>query len=127
MSTRNGQGDRVVWALFMAGPLIWGAHFMSVYLVAEAVCAVGAGNARVLGLQAVSMATLAATVVAGAATLVAARWSYRYWQARRDPGSDWLDGDDQNPGLALAGVLLALVFLAAILFVGVPAAFLAPC
>lgn len=127
MSSRSERSSSAVWVLFVAGPVIWFSHFMAVYLLADAICAAGGSDARVIGLQPVSMATLAVTAIAVAAALFVALRAYRHWQARRDPASDWLDGDDGNAGLALAGALLALVFVAAILFVGVPAAFLDPC
>ena len=55
---------RVVWVVFLGGPVIWFAHFMLVYLVAEAGCT-GDGP----GLDAVrppvpDAVTLAATAVA---------------------------------------------------------------
>lgn len=116
-----------VWVLFVAGPVIWGGHFMAVYLLAEAVCAAGGTDARLLGLRPVSTVTLAATAIAVVMTLVLAVSAYRHWRERRAPASDWLDGDDLNPGLALAGALLGVLFVIAILFVGLPAAFLEPC
>lgn len=121
------QRNRLTWLLFLAGPAIWFAHFMAVYLLAEAVCALDGDRTEVLGLRPVALVTLVATAVAVGATLLLAAAAHRRWQGHRDPGSDWLDGDDLNPGLLLAGALLGLVFVAAILFVGLPAAFLDPC
>lgn len=126
MNAPTEQADRMIWVLFLAGPVIWIAHFMAVYLLAEAVCAADGTTTRVLGLRPVSLVTLAATAAAVAATSLLAGIAHRRWRDRRE-SPDWLAGDDLNPGLALAGALLGVVFVVAILFVGVPAAFLDPC
>lgn len=127
MNGHTERHDRMVWVLFLAGPVLWFAHFMAVYLLAETVCAVDGTDTRLLGFRPVSFVTLAATAGAIIATGLLAGRAYRQWQGRRDPTSDWLAGDDLNPGLELAGALLGILFITAILFVGVPAAFLDPC
>lgn len=126
MSARTG-GSRAVWALFLAGPVIWFGHFMAVYLLAEAACAAGGLDTDLLGLSALSLVTLLVTVAAAVAALVLAGVAHRRWRARTDDPADWLAGDDRNAGLALAGSILGVMFVVAILFVGLPAAFLEPC
>lgn len=118
-----------LWALFLAGPVISFTHFMAVYLLAEATCAVGGPGPDVLGLSLLSLVTLAATAVAIAAIAVLAVLAYRRWRASTDGdrAEDWIEVTDRNPGLAFAGFVLGLVFIAATAFVGVPAAFLEPC
>jgi hypothetical protein len=113
--------------LFLAGPSIWFAHFMVVYLVVEAGCASGGFDAEVADLDVLSFFTIATTVAAIGVTLVMAEWSRRLWNRRAVDKSDWLDGDDRHAGLALAGVLLGVTFTIAILFVGLPAVFLESC
>ena len=127
MSGRTDQHDRLAWVLFLAGPVLWFTHFMAVYLLAEAVCAAGGSDTRWLGLRPVSIATLVATALAVLATGLLAGRAFGQWRQRRDPSSDWLAGDDLNPGLLLGGALLGVLFVVAILFVGLPAAFLVPC
>lgn len=117
----------MIWVLFLAGPVIWFAHFMGVYVVAEAACVRGEKDTSVFGLHPLSWLTLVATGIAVAVSALLTWRAWQRWRARRDPASDWLSGDDQNPGLALAGALLGVVFILSILFVGVPAAFLDPC
>lgn len=127
MSGVSERSSRMIWVLLVAGPVIWFTHFMAVYSLAEAVCAMSPSDQRLLGLQLVSLATLIATALAVFATALYGWFAYRYWRARRSAGFDWLDGDDLNPGLALAGCLLSALFVVAVLFVGVPAAVLDPC
>jgi len=116
----------MISVLLVAGPTIWCAHFMVVYLFAEAVCA-GGGPTQVLGVGMVSMLTLAATGVALAATLLLTRVAHRRRRQRSGPASNWLAGDNLDPGLALTGALLGFLFVIAILFVAMPAAVLDPC
>ncbi|MBW3549056.1 MAG: hypothetical protein KY452_13115 [Actinobacteria bacterium] len=117
--------------LFLAGPSIWMAHFFLVYLVAEAMCAVGV-DAEVLSLPLLSAATLLATALAVVAAAVTTLLAYRRW--RTASASRASDGDrssepqgEHDAQIALAGFLLGILFIVAILFVGMPAAALDPC
>ncbi len=118
--------------LFLAGPSIWMAHFFVVYLVAEALCVVGV-NAEVLSLPLLSAATLLATALAVVATAVTTLLAYRRWR-RTASVSHVADGDgssatqgEHDAQIALAGFLLGILFIVAILFVGMPAVVLDPC
>jgi hypothetical protein len=115
-----------VWLLFLAGPVIWISHFMAVYLLVEAACATAATQHELLGMHVLSVATLAATAAAVILTVVTSGRAYARWRSATS-GGDWLDVTDRNPGLAFAGFLLGVVSIAAICFVGLPAAFLEPC
>lgn len=117
--------------LFLAGPSIWMAHFFAVYLVAEAMCAVGA-DAEVLSLPLLSAATLLATALAVVAAGVTTLLAYRRWRrtARASHVADKQSPETQgghDEQIALAGFLLGILFIVAILFVGMPAAVLDPC
>lgn len=126
MSTATPAPRLSAWVLLLAGPVIWFAHFMGVYLLVEAACAVEATEREVLGLHVLSLTTLAATAVAVAVTLVASGLAYLRW--RRGAGeTEWLDVTDSNAGLAFAGFVLGILSIVAICFVGVPAAVLEPC
>lgn len=117
----------MIWVLFLAGPVIWITHFMGVYVLAEAVCAAGGVDVRAFGIPLLSLVTLVATALAVAAVIVLAVRAFRVWRA--DPGDPpgWLPGGERDAGLALAGWLLGILFAVAILFTGIPAAFLEPC
>ena len=118
--------------LFLAGPSIWMAHFFAVYLVAEVLCAVGVG-AEVLSLPLLSAVTLLATALAVVAAAVTTVLAYRRWRHTAS-ASQVADGDqssetreEHDAQIALAGFLLGILFIVAILFVGMPAAALGPC
>lgn len=115
--------------MFLAGPVIWTAHFLFVYLVVEAGCT-GVGP----GLQAFrppvpTIVTLGATVLAAAASLASAAWAYRRWRADRDQAGDGaaVEPIDRGGSLALIGSILSLLGFVVVLFVGVPALFLPAC
>ncbi len=117
--------------LFLAGPSIWMAHFFAVYLVAEVLCAVGV-DAEVLSLPLLSAATLLVTALAVVAAAVTTVLAYRRWRrtvsashVADDQSSETQGGHDAQ--IALAGFLLGILFIVAILFVGMPAAALDPC
>jgi uncharacterized membrane protein len=107
-----------LWAVLLAGPVIWINHFMVVYLLAEAACAaVDSEDMWFIGSDALVAVTIAATVVAAAACVFAGWWTRRH--------ATGAEGDESI--LAWAGVLLAIGSLVAVLAVGLPAAVLGPC
>jgi hypothetical protein len=110
---------RARWALamFVAGPLIWSAHFLLVYLIVEAGCSGDGPGLRLFDPPVPKVATLAATAAAAAAALACAGWSYRRWRASEHEGG----------ALAFAGFLLSLLSFVTILAVGLPALFLPSC
>ncbi|MBY5164372.1 hypothetical protein [Salsipaludibacter albus] len=124
---------RRAMAMFVAGPVVWFAHFMVVYLVAEAGCTGDGPGLSVFDPPAVAIITIAATVVAVLACLWIARWEYRRWRAgrarvERDGEAEPQLADDRHGGpLAFVGMLLALVSLLSVLFVGLPALVLTGC
>lgn len=120
--------------LFVAGPVVWFAHFMFVYVVAEAGCTGAGTGLRLLDPPVPTVVTLAATAVATVACAVIAWWEYQRWQADRRPlpadhADDVPESEDPQIGGALAftGFLLAVVSLLSVLFVGLPAAVLPAC
>ena len=126
---------RARWALamFVAGPVIWSAHFLLVYLTVEAGCSGGGPGLRLFDPPVPKVVTLAATVVAAAAALACAGWSYRRWRARTsepaaDEAADLAGGlTDRGGTLAFAGFLLSLLSVVTILAVGLPALVLPSC
>lgn len=122
-------GARSLIAIMLAGPVIWSAHFLAVYLLTEVVCSNEGTGSELLAPRVATVATLAATVVAALACLGTAGWGWRRWRADRQeraagPG---LEPADPGGALALLGALLSLLGLVTVVIVGVPALFLAPC
>lgn len=116
-------------ALLLAGPLLWMAHFMLVYLVAEAGCTGGGPGLRVLDPPVPTVVTLAATAVAAIACLATAALAYRRWRVRRGQhaGGGGLEPVDHGGSLAFAGFVLSLLGAVQVVFVGAPALVLAAC
>ena len=121
-------------ALFVAGPVVWFAHFIVVYVVAEAGCTGGGTGLRLFDPPVPTVVTLVATAVATVACAAIAWWEFQRWQAGRHPmpahhADDVPESDDPESGgaLAFAGFLLAVVSLLSVLFVGLPALVLPPC
>lgn len=124
-------GDRRAWgamALFLAGPIIWSAHFMLVYLVVEAGCTGEGPGLRVFDPPVPTVFTLVATAVATVACLGTALLAYRRWRTdrRQDPEAGPA-GPAHGGALTFAGVWLSLLGAVNILFVGLPALVLPAC
>jgi hypothetical protein len=121
---------RTTIAVFLAGPVIWSAHFLLVYLVVEAGCTGDGPGLRLFDPPAPTVVTLVATAVAALACLAAAAWGYRRWRAGQHEVADDAGGlgeHDRGGSLAFAGFLLSLLGLVTVLFVGVPAVALPAC
>jgi hypothetical protein len=126
---------RVIWVVFLAGPMTWFAHFMLVYLVVEAGCTGDGPGLRLFDPPVPTVVTLAATAVAALACLALAGWAYRWWRAStHEPTADeagdlsgHLEDHDRGRSLAFAGFLLSMLSFAAVLFVGLPALVLPAC
>jgi hypothetical protein len=128
---------RARWALamFVAGPLIWSAHFLLVYLIVEAGCSGDGPGLRLFAPPMPKVATVAATAAAAAAALACAGWSFRRWRASGhepaadEPGDPAGSHQDRDRGgtMAFAGLLLSLLAFVTVLAVGVPALFLPSC
>lgn len=116
-------------AVFLAGPVIWSAHFMVVYLAVEAGCTGGGPGLRAFDPPVPTVVTLAATAIAALACLATAAWGYRRWRAGLHEPADGaeLESADRGGSLALAGLLMSLLGFVTVLFVGLPALVLPAC
>lgn len=142
---RRGPPSKI-WLIVLAGPVIWFAHFGAVYLLSEVACRFGLLEGEVLGLRALAVVVLAATIVAAAGALVPSVLAWRRWHhlvasgigtppEQRGAVSDrphpsgrvGAASPDRDRSLAFVGVLLGVMFVLAILAVGLPALVLAPC
>jgi hypothetical protein len=117
---------RTTIAMFLAGPVIWSAHFLLVYLVAEAGCTGDGPGLRLFDPPVPTVVTLVATAVAALACLASATWSYRRWRASQHEAGD-LGQPGRGGSLAFAGFLLSLLGMVTVLFVGLPALALPAC
>jgi heme/copper-type cytochrome/quinol oxidase subunit 3 len=126
---------RVIWVAFLAGPVIWFAHFMIVYMAAEAGCSGDGPGLDLFDPPVPTIVTLAATVVAAVACVWTAAWAWRRWRdrPRTQPwgATDDLAADlelgDRDGLLSFAGFLLSVLAFVSVLLVGLPALVLPAC
>jgi hypothetical protein len=108
-------GSAPTWVALLAGPVLWIAHFVVVYVGSEITCR-GDGT-EWGGTPAATVITLTATAAAVIAIGIAALLTER---ERRRPAA----GDNR---LLAVGLALDALFAASVLAVGVPALVLDPC
>lgn len=113
--------------LLLAGPLIWSAHFMVVYLAVEAGCTGDGPGLDRFDPPAPTVFTLAATAVAALACAATALWAYRRWRTQHPNGSSTDQTHGQVGTLAFAGFVLSLLGVVAVLLIGLPAFVLPAC
>ena len=126
--------DRLTWVAFLAGQVIWFAHFMLVYTVSEMGCTGDGPGFRLFDPPVPVITTIGATILAALACLGTSVWAWQRWRAGTDASAPVTDGGFRGPGdderggaLAFAGMLLSLLAFASVIFVGVSAFFLYPC
>jgi hypothetical protein len=113
---------RTVWVVLLAGPVLWFAHFMLVYLVAEAGCTGEGTGLRLFDPPVPAVTTVVATVVAAVACLGTMAWGLRWWRRDRDRRGDpgyTAQEFSAFASLAFVGALLSGLSFLAVLFVGV--------
>jgi hypothetical protein len=125
---RSGdRGAGAAAALLVAGPVTFITHFMVVYLVGEAGCTGDGPGLEVFDPPVPRIVTLVATALAAVGCALATRWSWGRWRALAG-GYGRIDVPAGGPGgtsvVPFAGVLVSAFSGLAVLFVGLPAAFL---
>lgn len=113
--------SRTVWLVFLAGPLLWFAHFMLVYLVAEAGCTGEGTGLTAFDPPVPAVTTVVATVLFAAGCLAATVWGLRWWRRGHTPtrARDSAAESSAFASLAFVGALLSALSFLAVLFVGV--------
>ncbi|WP_223861535.1 hypothetical protein [Geminicoccus harenae] len=118
-------GDKANLWFLIAPPTIWALHFLFCYVTAAVICAKSGLSAD---LRPIQIAIGAATVVA-ALLIVAAGWkAYRHWRPSSElPPYDDPSDDDREQFLGISTFLLSCLSLVGVVFVALPALFIADC
>lgn len=135
MGTNLSLTDRdSLWTLILA-PTVWALHFLFIYIFAAVLCAKAPDGADVLlGLDAVRLGVLVATLVALAAIAAAGTLSWRRWRhgATADQTHPFAvhDADtveSRRRFMAYSAVLLAGLSIVAVIYQALPALLIATC
>jgi hypothetical protein len=118
----------------IAGPLVWTAHFLTLYIFTAIACAHGFFRQEILGVRVVPLFGGAVTVVAVALILdavVLAYWRWRGLPSDEAPASqpphDANDVASRRRFMAYAGLLLSGLALIATVWETLPIVFFATC
>ncbi len=129
--TTRTLGTARVWIGMIGSPAIWGIHFMLVWALVEGGCFVGVGDQRILGVNAVQVTVLVATVIALLLTAAAGIVAYGNWQHARaiPPGAGMIAvrAAERTNFLALVGLAFTVIFFVVIVFTALPVFVLPPC
>lgn len=134
---RPNPGEPSLWFALLGSAAAWAVHFMAVYLLLEVACRAGWQRWQLLGLNGASAAVVLAGLVAlpvVVASGLAARRALARGSGRKGGAGPHgaVDADDDDTEayprhLGLAGVVLAGIFLLAIIAETAPALVLSPC
>jgi hypothetical protein len=118
----------------IAGPLVWTAHFLTLYIFTAIACAHGFFHQEFLGVRVVPLFGGAVTLVAVALILDAVVLAYRRWRgmpANGEPAPlpphDANDAASRRRFMAYAGFLLSGLALIATVWETLPILFFATC
>ena len=118
----------------IAGPLVWVAHFLIIYITTAIACAHGFFNDEVFGVRIVPLVGGIVTAVAVVLILDAGWLSWRRWRGRPADGAPEslppLDSNDirsRRRFMAYAGLLLSGAALIATIWEALPVFFFASC
>jgi hypothetical protein len=114
----------------LAAPIVWIVHHFISYALIETACRTGLLGGEVGDLTAASLVVLGLTVAGIAVIIWSGFASYRRYQRRH---AQIQDTEYPNPAetaarfMALAAVMLSVLFGLLVLMAGLPALFLSPC
>ena len=116
----------------IAGPLVWTAHFLTLYIFTAIACAHGFFDDEILGIGIVPLVGGAATLLAVVLILDAGYLSWRRWRRRPDTGrpappQDSNDVASRRRFMAHAALLLCGISLIATVWESLPLVFFASC
>jgi hypothetical protein len=107
-----------LWLLFLAGPVIYAAYFLSVFTLGEFGCLAGIQRLRWLGLDPIRLGVVVLTVIAAAATIGIGAIAYHRWH-RLHYGPE--DPDEDDPKFMLfVGTWLSGIFTVVTVATAVP-------
>jgi hypothetical protein len=117
--------DKANLWLLIAPPTIWALHFLFCYVFAAVVCAKSGLQAD---LHAIQVAIAIATGVAAVLILLAGFKAYHHWRPSTElPPYDDPSDDDREQFLGISTFLLSGLSLVGVIFVALPALFMADC
>jgi uncharacterized membrane protein YhaH (DUF805 family) len=118
----------------IAGPLVWTAHFLALYIFTAIACAQGFFHDEVLGVRVVLLVGGAITVLAVALIVDGIVISWRRWRERGADGApaplpphDSNDPSSSRRFIAYAGLLLSGIALIATVWETLPILFYGSC
>jgi heme O synthase-like polyprenyltransferase len=111
----------------LAGPIAWSVQLVANYMLVEVACRGSFPPVRVLGLSGAALLVLGVTLLMALITLYAAYLSYRTRQQLGEEEEGRTRAEKRSAFMALSGVYLSVLFLALIVFSGIPALVLPPC
>jgi hypothetical protein len=113
----------------IAGPLVWSAHFLALYVFTAIACARGVFDDEVFGVRIVALAGSALSLLAIALIGDALYLSWRRWRSdlSDEPPHDGDDKAGTRQFMAYAGLLLSALALLATIWQTLPVYFFASC
>lgn len=108
----------------LSAPVIWGMHFLAVYLTVSLTCAAAHTQPLLLGLDIVDWGVTLLTLIALALLLYIAVINHAKWRRAADREAP---GAEINRFFSLCSVLLCILSAVAVIWVAFPAYFLPPC
>ncbi len=122
---------RALWFAFLGAPVVWALDLVAGYSVQATVCDTVGESATVLGLQSARaipvLISIVAAIVAAAAVVVAHRSWRQTGTGEENPESTVSAAVGRSWFMAFAGMVSSMIFLLAIVLIGIMELALGPC
>ena len=110
----------------LAGPVIWFAHFLLVWSMAEFGCRINFSNLTLISPANIQLFVVVTTALALLAVAAAGVVAYGGWRKLQAHENEWV-GEDRLRFLVVLALLLSALFVVSIVFTAAPAFFLDIC
>lgn len=113
--------------LFVAGPTVWFAHFVLIYVLADFGCQAGIAQSRIAGQDTLKVLIVLATIVMAMLTAAAAFVSLRQWRRNKPDQPDNGRAEKRKQFTELISFVSNLLFTVVIIVTVLPVFFLSSC
>ncbi len=122
---------RALWFAFLGAPIVWALNLVVGYSVQATVCNTVGESATVLGLQSGRAIPVLLSIVAAIVAAAGVVTAYRCWRAtgtgEENPESTVGPSLGRSWFMGFAGMVSSLIFLLAILLIGISELAVGPC
>lgn len=126
-ANRRIAGVPALWFVMIGPPIVWGLCFVLIFVVAQWACSAGFYEGTIAGFNLVDVIDLILVAIAAAVIVYASRLGFRIRKEEREAEGSGSDVARRRRFMALFGLMMAGVFLAGLIYLGITVLLIPPC